>query len=330
MAPTAIGNLQPNNVHTSTFLTGMAVRFQYPDLVGLKFAPLTPVGKNADEYPIFYGDDESRLVDTERGPGGAYNQVTFGVSKDSYHCNGHGLENAEPWETMANADPTWQEYLSGAAVARRLKRLVMIQHEYRVASLFTTTTNYASGFYEQLATNQFNDSGVDGLERLLTEVDRIRTRTGGAGIKLGMTSDVWINMQRDSNFQPTLSSRLLTDKAALAAALEIDEVFSIGAQYNTADKGQTASRSNLWGSNRLWLFTSAPMGADAGTPTTARTFSWNNAQLGTQGGEVVRVINDERFQNRYVQYGRFYDVKATGVDASDDFVSAVYLDAVYQ
>lgn len=328
MAVTSIGNLQPGNVHTDQIVTSLAMKYEYPELVGEIFAPITPVSKKSDIYPIFYGDDENIVYDDAMGPGGQLKQVDFGAHTDSYNCEGHGLENTEPWETIANADPAWMSYLELGALAGRLRHLVRLVHETKVATLFNTSGNYASGHYYSLTTDQFDDSGINGLERLETEIRVIRLLAGGSPIHMGMTGDVAIKMRNDSNFIPSLTGSLVTSWMQLQETLGLGGIHIVDAQKNTADKGQTPSRSAIWTANSIWLFVRGANGT-RNTPSAAKTFQWTDPALGVAGGEGFRSGRDERYRNNWAQWVKYYDVKATGVDTAGAFQTATWLTNVY-
>jgi len=329
MSVSSISTLQPSNVHTDVLLSELALEFKYPGLVGEFFAPAQIVQKQTDRYNIYYADDVNRIVNDARGPGGEINRVEWGVSEDNYYADCHALANDVPWETLANADGAYQRYLSSAFAAENLKHMVMLNHEAKVKSILTTTGNYASGFYEDLdsiAGHNFDDSGANGLQIMQTYIRKIRLTCPGARIVAGITGDAWIYMQNDANFKPTLTDNLLAQAQQMRTALGIDELRIIDVETNTADKGQTPSRSAYWDANSMWIVAQG----SGNTPSALRTFVWANEQLGTRSGEAVRVLDDEENMLRTVQFLKYYDVKPVGVNRSNDLVTAVWLKNLYQ
>lgn len=328
MAVTAIGNLQPGNVHTERIVSQLTLEYQYPDLVGDIFAPLTPVNDSKDDFPIWFGDDENKMYDTAAGAGGDLNQVDWSADTYDYRTEKHGLEHTEFWETVASADEVWQSYLDLAAVGNRLRHHVMLRHEEKVATIFNTSGNYNSDHYYALTTNQFNDSGVNGLLRLQQEIRKLRLVAGGSPIHMAITGDIWPYMLNDDNFHvPELS--ILGSSPAIQQALGLAGMHIIDAQYDSADKGQTASRTDFWTANSIWLFVRAPQGRGTKVPSAAKTFQWKNAP-GVRGGEGVRTGRNERRMINWIQYLKFYDVKATGINRSEEIITATWLKDVYQ
>lgn len=327
MAVTSISTLQPTNTHTDLLLSELALEFSYPNLVGEFFAPAVTVSKQSDRYNIYYADDINRLVNDARGPGGEINQVEWGLSEDSYYTDCHALANSVPWETLANADSAYQRYLSTSFAAQSLKHMVMLNHEAKVKTIMTTTGNYASGFTADLdsGTANFDDSGVNGLKTIQQYVRKIRLVAPGSRIVAGISGDAWIEIQNDANFKPTLTDNLLAQSQQMRTALGIDEIRIIDVETNTADKGQTPTRTAYWPSNCMWI---VAQGTGV-QPTAMRTFVWSNPDLGTSSGEAVRVLDDERDMIRTVQYLKYYDVKPVGVNRDNDFQTAVYLRNLY-
>lgn len=332
MAVSSIGNLQPSTVHVDQILSNLAMEWTYPELIGELLAPITPVQKKTDQYPIFYGDDMERLVQDARGPGGDFNQVEWSFSKDSYNTEGHGLENTTPWETLANADSWAQDYLNGAAIGSMLKHMVMLNHELKVSTILNTSGNYASGYYEDMDTvagRNFDDGGTtNGLKILQQFIRLIRRKSLGAPVWGVITGDCWIEMQSDTNFKAVFTDRLLADPDLIRTQLKLDRLIVVDAQYNAADKGQAASRTDFWTSNSIWLLTVAPAGSGSRVPGTVKTFQWSSPDLAGRG-EGVRVGMNERQMYRWIQYLKYYDVKATGVNSSDLIESGCWLKNVY-
>ena len=326
-----LGNIQVGSVHTDELLSQAAIEFTYPKLAYPKFVSYLPVGKQSDKYLIHNADEWNRDIETERGPGGEFNQVEFTMSEDTFYCNGHGLENGIPWEVIANADNWAADQITGATIAKRLKGLIDVKKERRTATFLTTSGNYASGFYENLdtvANRNFDDTSGPGALKLLMEfIDPIYTRTGGSKIVMGISSDAWRYLLDDANLQPSLTQNIVAQKAQVAETLEIDDIVVLRSQYNTADHGQAASRSNIWGSNKIILATVGGQGDML--PSTLREYRWTDALGRGDGDAFVDVIWDARFKNRYIQYGEYFDMKLTGVNSSDKIVTGVLLDNVY-
>lgn len=331
MAITNIGNIQVGNVHTDDFLSNAAIEWTYPDLAYTQLVSYVPVSKQSDKYMVHFADEWNRDIDTERGPGGSFNQVEFTASEDTFFCNGHGLEHAMPWEVLANADSEYQDQVNGTNIARRLRRFIDVTKERRVASLLTTSGNYLAAHYEDMdtvANRNFDDASGDGALKLLMEkIELIYPKTGGSKIKMAVTSDCWRYLLDDANLQPSFSQSLTMQKAQLSETLGIDDIVILRSQYNTAGHGGTASRSDIWGSNKIILATVG--GAGDMLPSTVREFRWIDA-LKTGGGEAfVDVIMDSRYKNRYIQYGEYFDIKLVGVNTAGTIESAVLLDNVY-
>lgn len=331
MAVTSIGNLQPHNVHTDVFLSNLAIGFNYPDLIGDRISQRQLVSKQSDKYLIYYNDDENRLVTDSRGPGGDFNEVEWALSNDSFYADCHGLRNSIPWETLANADPGFREYLAGQAIAQRLKHHCMLNREVAIKGILTTTANYASGYTENMdsiAGRNFDDVGANGMSILRAFVRLIKLQTGGGGIKMVVTGDCYELMLADASFMPTFTQDLLAQESRIIKTLGIEEIIVVDSQYNSADKALTPVRTAIWPANSIWLITVAPPGGDL-MPTTLRTFVWQNSDLGTSSGEAVRVIVDQEHMVNRLQYVTYYGLKATGVDRSDNIVSGVFLQNVY-
>lgn len=86
--------------------------------------------------------------------------IDFTLSTDSYFAEEFGLKTRILWRDMQNADSVLKLEMNKA---RKLKDTLLVAREKRVATLFTTVANYASGLSTTLSgTSQWNNGSYVG------------------------------------------------------------------------------------------------------------------------------------------------------------------------
>lgn len=142
-------------------LTNMSIGHHPQGMVARDVMPMIKVVKESGKYYVWNIGDALRIPASRRADGARANQVDFGLTNTStYSCEEEALECKITRRQRDNADSAVN--LESSKV-RRITDLINMRWESDVATLLTTTGNYASTNYTTLSsTNQWNNSSFSG------------------------------------------------------------------------------------------------------------------------------------------------------------------------
>lgn len=145
-------------LHTDVPLTNYSRAYKNEAFIGDLVCPPVQVAKDKDLYYI-YGTEDIKKIDTLRAPKTASKGVSRSLSTTTYICNPHGLHELVDDKDRKNADKGLDPELDAVD---GIMELMAISKEIEIATLMTTSSNYASAtYYKDLSTDgiQWNDAG---------------------------------------------------------------------------------------------------------------------------------------------------------------------------
>jgi hypothetical protein len=171
------------DVHINQALTNMAIGYHPQGLIAEQIFPIVPVAHETDYFYIWDRADAFRKEDTLRADGAESNEVEFKVTKDTYSAEEYAMKVGVTDREMGNADSVLQLKISKQ---KRLQDKLLVDLEYRIATLVATTTNWDTNNSVSLSgTDRFDnasysDSNATSIEyRIDTAKEAIRKATGG-------------------------------------------------------------------------------------------------------------------------------------------------------
>lgn len=133
----------PENLNLSEPLTQFATAYTNSSMIAPIVSPVIKVDAVAGSFNKRSRRDVNRAnIDDLIGSSGRFSEIGYTVTPDSYALVPRGLEApvGEAEMALANAGGLSPEE---EAIAQAMQA-IMLAHEYRVAAVMTTTTNYAS------------------------------------------------------------------------------------------------------------------------------------------------------------------------------------------
>lgn len=265
-----IENLRPD-------ITGMFEEFSLEmnamRMIALQVFPVFEVGLQAGPFGKITLESLMKAVDTKRNSGGGYNLTEFEFTTDSYSTKENGL--AVPVD--ARNAKIYRNYFQAEVVAARLARhSVILNMERRVAAaVFNTGT-----FTPTAVTNEWDDTAN---ATPLTDVEAAIMRLYAKGIvanALVINWKVFRNLRNCAQVIDRITASGAGSPAKpedvtlqmLAAVFDLPKIVVGGAQYNSANEGQTASLSPVWSDEyaAVTRITDGPIE----DPGVGRTFHW--------------------------------------------------------
>jgi hypothetical protein len=264
MANVAIGN-----VHVDAALTNYSVGYRYGDLIADFVMPRVPVTKESD---IYYLDDTSELnVDNNglRAPGAPPNEFVWTFSTAQYLCHEYEKAYFLPARVRANADEGVG--IEQKAILKPTKNLKMLL-ERRVAAIAAATSNVATPTTNWDQADATIESDVNDAKQAIHDAIGIDPNIAFCDIKVAREIVAQADIREILKY-----TRLQDPKSLLHSEIQkiIDGLFDLkwyiaGQYYNTANQGQTASLSAVWGTAVYFAYVDP--GASMLDPTWAKQF----------------------------------------------------------
>jgi hypothetical protein len=262
--------------------------------VGQQIMPYFWVSKQEASYPVIPKEALFSLLATARASDGAYNRFGEKFERGYYTTEENGLETPLDDRDVALYG---DEFAYELAMTRILMNNILRKEEYDVKNQLFNTSNFsAHNATTSWATTASSDPQYD------IETGRDSIRYYGImpnalvvpwdGYKyLKMSDNVldWVYKQ-----EPEAAKTGKITNAHLMDYLDLQYLIVAGSLYNSAKRNQTASLSDIWGSQYCLLCRIAQPGDPITEPCIGRIIAWNE---GVSGQQVI----SERYRDETVR-----------------------------
>lgn len=269
-----------HDIHIDVPLSNIALDYRPQGMIADMIAPVVPVPKQSNMYPIWSSADAFRTVDDIRGPGEEARRIYRAVSSSTYFAQNYALKMPLTMEDIENADDGYLMKLRQGRAQYILNKLYL-GWEKRIALKCTSGSNVYS--YSACA-SAWTGSGADPVADVLTKIDMINDMAGYRPNGIVMGGKAWRVFKKadavTKYFWGTAggngSSRLVTRQMA-AQLFEVDKFLVGEAYYNTTGEQTTQSLSALWGDHVFVYY--APAAPSTEDPSALYTFRWSRPGL---------------------------------------------------
>jgi hypothetical protein len=234
-------------VHVDHVLQNLSVKYKNDEFIGDHLLPVVPVAERSASYFTYNKRDAFGAPDDQMGPRATANEITKGRSTANYSVKDYALKDfLDIALHVQNASAPLNEM---ADIIVDLNERLALKREIRQAAILTTAANYGSNTAALGSTVRWDDTAGDPIGDLLF-ADAALFNGAGASKKVAFTSlagwhTLVKNQQLQSLFQYTREG--LLDPMRFADYFGIDELWVGRARKDTANEGQTASYSRIWG-----------------------------------------------------------------------------------
>lgn len=273
---------QPRPFVQDPALTAMAVGYANPDeaMIADRVFPRVPVPGELFKYDYFPPGEDFAVVDDTVGRTGAVPRVYSTGEQRTGKVLDRGLDAVIPYsdiqaaaQARANGDTSFDPE---ARAIKRIMSNMQINRERRVAAIVSDANNYAAANKVALTgTDKWTDTANSNpLDDMLQGCDATFIHRPNVA---AVPRQIWTVLRQHPKMVKAAqgndgdSGAITTQQ--LADLLEVDEVLISNGHQNTANRGQAASFSRIWG-NAVILFHRAPTLDMEGTPTFGVTPEW--------------------------------------------------------
>jgi len=285
------------SVHSNTYLSNLSAGYANDSYIGERLILPVPVQKRSDIFAVYpqreMFESPTDLITNDRAQA---NEISASRQSTTYTLKDYGLQNFVSNETLDNQDLPFDER---ADMVMELAEHIARKREIRDAAFLTSTANYGSGNSVTLSGSDQWDSagGGDPIKDITTAKAALFNGPGATDV-LGFCS---INVLNVLARHPTLLDLQKYTTNGLLTPEGIARYFGLAgllvgeARKQTANEGQTASYSRIWGLDfGLVRVARAPSRRTASFAARFRKASdpvvteWFDATAGKSGGYYVK------------------------------------------
>jgi len=279
-----------SQIHTDKLLGNIAVKYRPPEHSAMSLFPTLSVKKDSDLYRIYTRN--FRIPDTERSVRGVANERVFDVTTSSYRLKYHGLKDYISNEDKQNYDM----FDLRKDTTEELTDAILQRLELTVSELFTTT-----GWSQNVslaAANAFNANTTvsDPVPVFDTGATTVIQNSGKMPNKGVLARDAFIAVKNHVSILDRVKyTQSKVTKDLIKGLLDLEELVTPVASYDTSAEGQTESISQMWGDS-AWLGWTPPS-VSRDRPSAGVIFRknmpmvrrWTVEDRGPTGSEAIEV-----------------------------------------
>jgi len=243
----AVQNISHRDVHQDAALTNFSVGFHPGGFVAEMIAPVIPVVKESDKYYVWGRQAAFQKYDSLRADGSRAKVVDFGLSTSTYTAEEYALATKVTEREKDNADSVLRLRQSKTQL---IIEKILLDQEARVAELFTTSGNYATGHVISPSVKWDASSGtIDILGDLDTATELVRKAIGKEPNKILMGAAVAKAIMRNSTILDMVryTQPNLLVAGGLPPTIRGMQVIVAGATHTTSAEGATSvTYSDVW------------------------------------------------------------------------------------
>lgn len=298
------------DIHIDVPLTNVALNYRPQGMIADIVAPVVPVPKQSNMYPVWNQADIFRVEDDNRAPGDEALKIYRSVSSDTFFCKNYALKTPLTLEDMENADEAYIQTLREGRTMFLLDKLGL-GWEKRIALLCTSGSNVYSYTATASAWN-VPAGGGDPVGNVMTKINMIQDMSGYRPNKIIFGGQAWrsfrIHDAVTKYFWGTAGgsgqSRMVSRQQA-AQLFEVDDILVGEAYYNTAGPQLSMALASLW-ADHVWVGYVAPR-PSIEVPSALYTFRWTRP--GVPNMQVERHPFNSKTKTEEVEVGYYQDEK---------------------
>ena len=289
--------------HQNSTMSNISVQYTNGQFIGDSLMPVVEVNKKSDIYYKY--DKRSRLSGPDDRMSGRSKpmEITDNRSTDNYSTRDYGLMNSVDNETLRNQDAPLDEMVD---MMQAINEVIMLKREQRQAALLTTAGNYGANTAALAGVDQFdNASNVSIIQKMQVMTEALWSGPNATRKIAFCSLEVWNAIARNTNIRGLFNyvQAGLASRQQVANFFGWDDILVSDARQDTANEGQTAAYSRIWGKVfGLVRVAAAPTIRSAQFASTLRlkgdpiTDQWWDPSLGKSGGYFGRVGLSEDYK----------------------------------
>jgi hypothetical protein len=287
--------------HNDSTLANLSQQYKNEEFIGVQLMPVASVVKMSGKWPIYGQRDRLSGPDDALGKRSTPNEINETRTMGSYSCDGYGLIDFVDSLTLKNEDAPLNDLVD---LVQGVNDVLDLKEEIRIASFMTTSTNYTTttGTVAVAAASRWNVATSDPVANIVDARDALWSGMGATRKVAFCGAEVWSVLRRHPKILDLFKAQTsgLASRQQVAQYFDLDDLLVGRARKDTANEGQTASYSRVWGKQfGIVAVANNPTPRTAAFGLTLRfqgqrtTTQWFDDKPGTDGGWYAKVAMNE-------------------------------------
>lgn len=304
------------DLHIDGLLTELAINYRPQNFIADMIAPVIPVQKQSDAYPVFSRAEFFAVEDAERAPRAEAKKVQRSVSSAQYLCRNYALGYDVPIEDLANMDSALRFELDQGASQYLIGKLQLAK-EKRVLTLATNTANVASVHVVNSLWSVNGSNAGDPFIAIEMAKERFRSYTGQPANSILFGYSAWSQFRRNywtrNLVKGANNGGGFVSRQQAQELMELDRFLVSEALYSTANEALTGTTSLTNPMDNSVILYYSPLSASRNDPSWMYGFDWRGPGLPARF-TVMRHPYDSRKRIEGIEVSEYADEKITGSD----------------
>jgi len=303
-------------LHIDTHLTNLAINYRPQNYIADQIAPIVPVNKESNSYPIFSRFEAFAIEDATRSRGSEAKKLTRSVSSANYLVRNYAYGFDVTIEDLANMDDGFRGELDLGA-AKYLVGKLGLDMERRVLNLANVAGSVSTTWLCGSSWATPGTNAGDPFSQVMQMIEQVQGTVGQRPNSILCGWRAWNFMRRNYNMRNLINGVNnrggTVARDSVAAIFEVDRFIVSDALFHTANENATSS-GQLTNPIHDKLFAYfAPTAPSREDPSWMYSFRW------TPDGypapfTVERHLYDTRKKVETIEAGYFQDERVTGFD----------------
>jgi len=269
--------------------------------------PMLGVRKQAATLSVIQRENLT-IPNTKRANGAVFGRVSLYAEDMSYSCWNDGLEGQLTDQDRENYGDDFDAELE---TVNGVKIKMLLAREVRIKNLvFNTTTWTGSSLYTDNSASPWDTETTDIISQVNAAKEKVRLNTGVPADSLIIGEAAMQNLLKNDDIIARFPGAALITEAmirnAMAAIFGLEQLLVGKCAYNSADEGQTATMSDIWGDDYAMVAALGREGMPLTEPQLGRTVLWERY---TPGMVDVEQYREQQTKSDVFQVERSIDEK---------------------
>ena len=302
------------DLHIDQHLTNLAINYRPQAFIADMIAPVIPVEKQSNAYPVFSRFENFSVEDTSRSPGMEARKITRSVSSGQYYAKNYALGYDVPIEDVANMDAALRFELDAGAT-RYLVNKMGIDYEKRVLTHASQAASVSTVFVPNSAWTGAGANAGDVVSQVFQMIEQVQNVTGQRPNKILMGWKAWNYARRNYYVRNLLlgtnNGGGVVARQQFAALFEVDNLLVSEAMWHNANEAAVNSGVLTNAIDTSMFAYYAPSGPSRDDPSWMYSFRWQAPGLPTPM-VVERHPYDTKKKVDTIECGYYQDEKIVG------------------
>lgn len=304
------------DLHVDGYLTNVAINYRAPNFIGDMIAPVVPVDKETNIYPVFSRFEAFAIENTKRARGQEVRKLTRSVGSAAYNCVNYALGADVALEDQVNMDSVFSRVLE-VGKAQYVTNKLQLDYSRRVLNMAANSANVSSVFVPNSSWQVSGANAGDPVAGVLQVMEYMTSITGQRPNSMLIGWRAWNRMLRNYQFRNFIkgvnNGGGAVTRQNVADSFELERLVVSEEMWHTANEAAVNSGvlTNAIQDDCILYF--APSAPSIDLPSWMYSFRWSNPALPAPFA-IARLPFEQKTLSETIQGMYWQDERITGLD----------------